>query len=102
MAKASDQIVEKGRRIAARLLEAAEADLEFVGPRFRVKGTDRSVDLFEAARVEVLDGLSDETMPQPSFPYGTAVCEVEWIPRPAWSSSCGTPPSTTAAAPSTR
>jgi aerobic carbon-monoxide dehydrogenase large subunit len=77
MAKASDQIVEKGRQIAARLLEAAPADIEFEGPRFRVKGTDRSVSLFEAARVETLDGLADETMPQPSFPYGTAVCEVE-------------------------
>ena len=81
MAKASDQIVEKGRRIAARLLEAAEADIEFAGPRFRVKGTDRSVDLFEAARAETLDGLSDETMPQPSFPYGSAVCEVEVDPE---------------------
>ena len=81
MAKASDQVVEKGRRIAARLLEAAEADIEFAGPRFRVKGTDRSVDLFEAARAETLDGLSDETMPQPSFPYGSAVCEVEVDPE---------------------
>src|SRR5437867_8486093 len=81
MAKASDQIVEKGRRIAARLLEAAEADIEFAGPRFRVKGTDRTVDLFEAARAETLDGLSDETMPQPSFPYGSAVCEVEVDPE---------------------
>ena len=81
MAKASDQIVEKGRRIAARLLEAAEADIEFAGPRFRVKGTDRSVDLFEAAHAETLDGLSDETMPQPSFPYGSAVCEVEVDPE---------------------
>jgi carbon-monoxide dehydrogenase large subunit len=77
MAKASDQIAEKGRQIAARLLEAAPADIEFVAPQFRVKGTDRSVSLFEAARAETLDGLADETMPQPSFPYGTAVCEVE-------------------------
>ncbi|PYM93531.1 MAG: xanthine dehydrogenase family protein molybdopterin-binding subunit [Candidatus Rokuibacteriota bacterium] len=80
MAKASDQIVEKGRRIAARLLEAAEADIEFAAPRFRVKGTDRAVNLFEAARAAPLDGLSDETMPQPSFPYGCAVCEVEVDP----------------------
>ena len=88
MAKASDQIVEKGRRIAAWLLEAAEADIEFVGPRFAVKGTDRSVDLFQvaiaAARADApadcrgpLDGMSDEDMPQPSYPYGCAVCEVE-------------------------
>jgi carbon-monoxide dehydrogenase large subunit len=92
MAKASDQIVEKGKRIAAWLLEAAEADIEFSARRFGVKGTDRSVDLFEVAaaaqRADApdacrgpLDGVSDETMPQPSFPYGCAVCEVEVDPE---------------------
>ncbi|HKC39063.1 MAG TPA: xanthine dehydrogenase family protein molybdopterin-binding subunit [Gemmatimonadales bacterium] len=92
MATASDQIVAKGRRLAAWLLEAAEADVDFSARRFRVKGTDRSVDLFEVAaaarRHDVpessrgpLDGLSDETMPMPSFPYGTAVCEVEVDPE---------------------
>jgi carbon-monoxide dehydrogenase large subunit len=92
MAKASDQIVEKGRRIAAWMLEAAAADVEFAARRFTVKGTDRSVDLFEvaaaAARADApaeckgpLDGMSDETMPQPSFPYGCAVCEVEVDPE---------------------
>ena len=92
MAKASDQIVEKGTRIAAWLLEAADADIEFSARRFTVKGTDRSVDLFEVAaaaqRADApeecrgpLDGLSDETLPQPSFPYGCAVCEVEVDPE---------------------
>ncbi|HJW68705.1 MAG TPA: xanthine dehydrogenase family protein molybdopterin-binding subunit [Candidatus Binatia bacterium] len=92
MAKAADQIVEKGTRIAAWLLEAARADIEFAAPRFRVKGTDRSVHLFEAAAASQrdsapddcrgpLDGLSDETLPEPSFPYGTAVCEVEVDPE---------------------
>jgi aerobic carbon-monoxide dehydrogenase large subunit len=92
MAKASDQIVEKGRRIAAWMLEAAEADIEFSARRFSVKGTDRSVDLFEVARAAQradtpddlrgpLDGTSDETMPLPSFPYGCAVCEVEVDPE---------------------
>src|SRR2546426_5418822 len=81
MAKASDQIVEKGTRIAAKMLEAAEADIEFVARRFRVKGTDRSVDLYEAAAQAPLDGLSDETNPLPSFPYGCAVCEVEVDPE---------------------
>ena len=56
MAKASDQIVEKGRRIAASLLEAAEPDIEFARRRFTVKGTDRSVDLFEAAAAAVRVG----------------------------------------------
>jgi len=92
MAKASDQIVDKGKRIAAWLLEAAAADIEFAAPRFSVKGTDRSVNLFEAAAAAQrsdapsdcrgpLDGTSDEDMPQPSFPYGCAVCEVEVDPE---------------------
>jgi carbon-monoxide dehydrogenase large subunit len=88
MAKAADQIVDKGKRIAAWLLEAAAADIEFADRHFSVKGTDRSVDLFDVAAATLrsdapadcrgpLDGTSDETMPVPSFPYGTAVCEVE-------------------------
>jgi carbon-monoxide dehydrogenase large subunit len=92
MARASDQIVAKGRRLAAWLLEAAEGDVEFRAPRFAVKGTDRAVHLFEAAAAALrpdapeacrgpLDGLSDETMPVPSFPYGAAVCEVEVDPE---------------------
>jgi carbon-monoxide dehydrogenase large subunit len=81
MAKASDQIVEKGTRIAAKLLEAAEADIEFSAGRFRVRGTDRSVDLYEVAAAAPLDGLSDEANPVPSFPYGCAVCEVEVDPE---------------------
>ena len=81
MAKASDQIVEKGTRIAAGLLEAAEADIEFSARRFRVKGTDRSVDLYEVAAAGRLDGLSDEVLTAPSFPYGCAVCEVEVDPE---------------------
>jgi carbon-monoxide dehydrogenase large subunit len=92
MARASDQIVEKGRHLAAWLLEAAAADIEFAARRFRVKGTDRSVDLFAVAAAalrtdapEALRGplaaASDETMSTPSFPYGCAVCEVEVDPE---------------------
>ncbi|MBI4608467.1 MAG: xanthine dehydrogenase family protein molybdopterin-binding subunit [Candidatus Rokubacteria bacterium] len=92
MAKAADQIVERGKRIAAWLLEAADADIEFAARRFRVKGTNRAVDLFEAARAALraeapaecrgpLAGTSDEELPVPSFPYGCAVCEVEVDPE---------------------
>jgi carbon-monoxide dehydrogenase large subunit len=92
MAKASDQIVERGRHLAAWLLEAAEPDIECSGRRFAVKGTDRAVDLFEVAaaglRADVpealrgpLAGAGDETMSVPSFPYGCAVCEVEVDPE---------------------
>jgi carbon-monoxide dehydrogenase large subunit len=50
MAKAADEIVEKGRRIAAAMLEVAEADVEFARQRFLVTGTDRSRRAFRSRR----------------------------------------------------
>jgi aerobic carbon-monoxide dehydrogenase large subunit len=92
MARASDQVVEMGKRLAAWLLEAADADVEFLAPQFRVKGTDRSVGLFEVAAATARDdvpqalrgplvGECDETTSTPSFPYGCSVCEVEIDPE---------------------
>ncbi len=92
MARASDQIVARGTRLAAWLLEAAEGDIDFSRRRFAVKGTDRAVDLFEVAAAALradappelrgpLAGVGDETMSVPSFPYGCAVCEVEVDPE---------------------
>ena len=92
MAKAADEIVEKGRRIAAALLEVAEEDVEFASQRFTVKGTDRSIGLFEAAATAAgndlpadlrgpLIGICDQVMSLPSFPYTCAVCEVEVDPE---------------------
>ena len=48
--KSSDDIIEKGTRIAEHLLETAAADIEFKNGRFAVKGTNHSVGLFEVAR----------------------------------------------------
>jgi carbon-monoxide dehydrogenase large subunit len=92
MARASDQIVARGVQLAAWLLEAAPPDIEFVDSRFAVKGTDRAVGLFEVAAAAKrsdtpeelrgpLAGVSDETMPEPSYPYGCAVSEVEVDPE---------------------
>ena len=92
MAQAADEIVEKGTRIAAAMLEVAEEDVEFARQRFRVTGTDRSVGLFEAAAAALgpglppdlrgpLMGISDEVMSLPSFAYTCAVCEVEVDPE---------------------
>jgi carbon-monoxide dehydrogenase large subunit len=89
---AADQIVEKGRRVAAAMLEVSEADVEFAGPRFVVKGTDRSIGLFEAAAAALgdavppelrgpLTGVADEVMSIPSYAYTCAVCEVEIDPE---------------------
>ena len=91
-AKAADEVVEKGRRIAAALLEVADADIEFARGRFVVKGTDRAVGLFEAAAAALgsdvpadlrgaLIGISDEVMSIPSYAYTGAVCEVEIDPE---------------------
>jgi carbon-monoxide dehydrogenase large subunit len=77
MAHACDRIVEQGRSRASERLEAAAADIEFTGARFRVKGTDRSVGLFDLGP---LSADYDETTPLPSYPFGCAVCEVEIDP----------------------
>ena len=41
--KAVDKIIAKGKKIAAHLLEAAEADIEFEDGKFKVAGTDKTV-----------------------------------------------------------
>jgi carbon-monoxide dehydrogenase large subunit len=92
MAEPADRIVEKGRRIAAVLLQAAEADIEFVRRRFVVKGTDRAIDMFEVAAAALggdvpadlrgpLIGISDRVMSIPSYAYTCAVCEAEVDPE---------------------
>jgi len=78
MRGAADRAIEAGRTVAAERLEAAAADIEFVAGRFTVKGTDRSLGLFE---VGVLTGVYDESTSLPSFAYGCAVCEVEVDPE---------------------
>src|SRR6201986_3224935 len=85
IAKAADAIIDKGRRIAGAMLEAAEQDIEFARGRFVVKGTDRGIGLFEVAAGALGDGtpsdlrgplmaVSDEMMSIPSYAYSSAVC----------------------------
>ena len=47
--KACDKIVDKGKKIAAHLMEAAEADIEFKDGKFTVAGTDKSVGIGQVA-----------------------------------------------------
>jgi aerobic carbon-monoxide dehydrogenase large subunit len=87
--KATDTVIAKGKRIAAQVLETAEHDIDFAAGRFTVKGTDRSLGLFEVAhaaqtRNDLAEELRgplaadcDETVQVGGFPYGSHVCEVE-------------------------
>jgi carbon-monoxide dehydrogenase large subunit len=77
MGKASQKVIELGREKAAQKLEAAVADIEFTKGRFTVKGTDRSVGIFELGR---LSAAYDEDFKAGGFPYGSQVCEVEIDP----------------------
>ena len=93
MGNASDLVIDKGKKIAAHILETAEDDIAFAAGRFTVKGTDRSVGIYEVAKAAVddkslsedlqgpLGATSDETIKQLGFPYGAHVCEVEIDPQ---------------------
>nr|HEV8011470.1 xanthine dehydrogenase family protein molybdopterin-binding subunit [Bradyrhizobium sp.] len=90
--EASKLIVEKGKRAAAHLMEAAEGDIEFDHGRFTIAGTDRSIDIIELAR-RMREGKMPEGVPSsldvdhttesvPStFPNGCHVAEVEIDPE---------------------
>jgi carbon-monoxide dehydrogenase large subunit len=89
---AVDAVIEKAKRIASELLEAAEVDVTFDAGRFTIAGTDRSVDLATVARAAhdpghiapgEAGGLVESGEFTPSavtFPNGTHVCEVEIDP----------------------
>jgi carbon-monoxide dehydrogenase large subunit len=93
LTQAADKLIAKGRRIAAHLFEAAEADVEFADGEFAVAGTDRRTGIEEVARAAfdpvrqapgVEPGFDESghfTPPQPTFPNGCHVCEVEIEPE---------------------
>jgi aerobic carbon-monoxide dehydrogenase large subunit len=91
--KAMDKIIDKGRKIAAHLLEASVDDIEFAGGDFTVSGTDRSVNIGAVAFAayvphnypleELEPGLEEQAFFDPAnfnFPYGAYICEVEIDP----------------------
>jgi len=83
--RAVELVIEKGRRVASSLLEAAEADIDYAQGAFRIAGTDRTVSLFEVAAKaattgEPLDSKARVEVPQ-SFPNGCHIAEVEIDPE---------------------
>ncbi|MDX1605267.1 MAG: xanthine dehydrogenase family protein molybdopterin-binding subunit, partial [Candidatus Competibacterales bacterium] len=93
VAVAARAVIDKGRRLAAHRLEAAEEDIEYREGAFAIVGTDRRIDLFELAHAArdpaVLPegespGLDSEGAFQPpeaTYPNGCHVCEVEIDPE---------------------
>ncbi len=91
--EAADKCIEAGRQIAAHVLEAAAADIEFRAGRFVISGTDRSVNIMElAARLrsglelpldvpKSLDVANISDGPPSAFPNGCHIAEVEVDPE---------------------
>jgi len=89
--KAAVALIDKGRAIAAAVLDTAPDNVTFDDGRFGARDTNRSFDFLELAAEaaqhvlpEALkDGLAvvtDNEMHEPVFPNGTAICEVEIDP----------------------
>ena len=87
---AAQKIISKGKRIAAHLLEASAADIEFDQGKFQVAGTDRAVSFAQVAGaayvphdypLESLEPGLDESAfydpPNFAFSNGVHVCEIE-------------------------
>ncbi len=85
LAGASDEAARKGKDIAARMLEAASADLDFTGGRYVVRGTDLAVGFVDVVREAAavtphpLDTRHAQPSPQ-AFTSGVHVAEVEIDP----------------------
>jgi carbon-monoxide dehydrogenase large subunit len=91
--EAVGKVIEKGRVIAAHMLEAAEADMEFEDGEFTVSGTDKKISFTEVAKTAFVSAkLPDGVEPglyeiatydpkKANFPNGCHICEVEIEPE---------------------
>jgi aerobic carbon-monoxide dehydrogenase large subunit len=92
--KALDKVINKGKKIAAHLMEAAEADIEFKNGHFQVAGTDKKKAFAEIALTAYVPhnypldklepGLNENAFYDPTnftYPAGSYVCEVEVDPE---------------------
>jgi len=91
--KALDKIIDKGKKIAAHLMEASEGDVEYDKGVFKVAGTDKQKAFGEIAFAAYVPhnyphdklepGLNENAFYDPAnftFPAGSYVCEVEIDP----------------------
>jgi aerobic carbon-monoxide dehydrogenase large subunit len=91
--KALDKVIAKGKKIAAHLMEASDADVVFENGVFKVAGTDKSVPFASVSLTAYVPhnfphdklepGLNENAFYDPSnftYPAGTYICEVEVDP----------------------
>lgn len=88
-----DSLISSGGKMAAEMLEAAEADIEFDDGQFRIAGTDRTASLTEVAVASFNDALRPDGVEpglfsterfapeEGTFPNGCHICEVEIDPE---------------------
>jgi carbon-monoxide dehydrogenase large subunit len=91
--RALDKIEAKAKKIAAHLMEASDADIEFANGEFSVKGTDKKIPFGQVALTAYVPhnypldklepGLNETAFYDPTnftFPAGTYIAEVEINP----------------------
>jgi len=92
--RALDKIESKAKKIAAHLMEAGDADIDFANGEFSVKGTDKKIPFGTVALTAYVPhnypldklepGLNETAFYDPlnfTFPAGTYICEVEIDPE---------------------
>ncbi len=86
--RAVEKIIEKAKKVAAHMMEAAAADVEFADGVFQIAGTDKKVEIKDVVATafnpealgEIEPGLSEVahfTPPGATYPNGCHVCELE-------------------------
>ena len=78
----AEKIIAKGKSLAANMLEASAADIDYKDGSFKIVGTDRSVSLFDVAKANKgqLDDSFTRTPEADTFPNGCHICELEIDP----------------------
>jgi carbon-monoxide dehydrogenase large subunit len=82
--KGAHALIELGKALAAKALEAAPVDIDYRAGRFRIVGTDRAIGLADLAAREPEKKLyceHTETVKGQTWPNGCQVCEVEIDPE---------------------
>ncbi len=94
LVKATEAIIEKGKPMAAAMMEADATDIEFKDGQYRVVGTDKALAITDVAKAAYapagpltekfgvgLEASGSYSASPPSHPNGSHVCELEVDPE---------------------